>query len=63
MYYNGEKVNVVGVTDVEVESSHGKRVLPLIVVGKKVQLQTLLSRKWLQQVKLDWRSVSAVKQK
>ena len=50
--YTGEKINVVGMTDVQVKSAGQVKVLPLVVVTGKGP--NLLGRGWLEAIKLKW---------
>ncbi len=56
----GENVQVHGAITVQVNTSEGKKNLQLCVVGEKdTEYPSLLGRDWLNEVKLDWRSIFA----
>ena len=51
----GEIIQPIGSVNVEVEYQNQKQILPLTVVPGRTP--SLLSRNWLQKIKLDWRKL------
>ena len=56
--YTGEKLEVKGNIQVQVQYQGQRKALPLLIVG--VEGPTLLGRNWLQHIKLDWRALHSL---
>ena len=56
--YTGEKLEVKGNIQVQVQYQGQKKTLPLLIVAGAGP--TLLGRNWLQHIKLDWRALNSI---
>ena len=56
--YTGEKLEVKGNIQVQVQYQGQRKTLPLLIVAGAGP--TLLGRNWLQHIKLDWRALNSI---
>ena len=56
--FTGEKIDVIGVIDIQVVYKGQDKCLPLLMVNGKGP--SLLGRDWLKELRLDWREIYAV---